>query len=1166
MRRFFLTACLISAGTAYSGLAAAQDAYCCNKTTGAFTAISEAQCLIKPNNVMMKDRRGEPAALEEICSNIATTNQQILEGLRNSRKQVQSQMSSLPPEALPGLQAAIADLNEQERILMNLGEVDPPASTNGGSTSQSSSSDGSVGSSGGSLGDEGADGSGGETPAPPDIPDLDALMENMPNVPPGVDFSNIPGMPDGFDMAGLMGGKSGTAPLPECCNIRTYTFIGAMEPDLCLAEGDDYLPDIKENLEATEVCRITQDGSGGGGSANQSVWNDDDHEENLGNAGMERWVNANRPRDFGIPFNVTKDLFAEATAEFETVFRDPDAHTGAYSVRLKNYNLLGIIPPEGHGAVMMVSGGRPPVAPAGVNTCKDNCVDSMSNPDDTETLRVDEVKSHVCGVYKGYIGPGDQLTVQVFKLREAIGTGPQPITRSSSIWRKFAFPLMAPKGELPKSGNFGASIQVQAAGGLMGGGWGNDPNTEVKVDSLHMCDPMGITAHHPKVVDLGGRAIDDDEEETKGVQTFVNLDNDDEDAFYDFEDENGVEGDDELVRIRLYLPEKSRGEAELKTSSGEGTKFALWNDEMKSEPFEEANEKPVDVKTLLSLTADGQIYRDIWIEALKPSELPADMAFEFIFYNQMENNRDFRDKIVVTALGIEEIEIKGDGNGFDLSNPDELDVDPHFAFDGGTPSNWRVFPGKKWDNGRPEGAPNDTVKVKVKLNVEPTRPIEFIFRAFDMDDPYSWDDEVDPLANSRDNRGRTPNYWGEFVGGENEHFPVEFESEEEEFEFRVTMQPGDNFRIVGGGDVMTLMNLHNDDGKIGDKYEQRNLYQQWIYDPDVMDAEDDPKKARIPEHDKYVSDMLTVWRRIWLEIDEMDNVKGNEVVAKVVGFSEGETLTTEHDDGTATTRVQQWLTINKNLYNELPETSKFGRADYVDNYRHGGIEIDGGRYGIAKSTANPSGYDRILVFQKADIPGFTRDQVMNKTITIRDDDMFWEGEPVPQIDRSRFEEVFKEAYIYPVPEPIYPIKKLPFRLHAITDDEAELHAQMDPTFDGKGFDNDPEFWIVYLINGFQGKLDEDGDSEGVALAGQADRGRGVNTGYGAFIYQESGRELANNFGNNPGWRVSDIVPHEVGHMFGGAHNQPGLMSDRTADKDQMFDPFTLDIVRGTEVP
>ncbi len=143
-----------------------------------------------------------------------------------------------------------------------------------------------------------------------------------------------------------------------------------------------------------------------------------------------------------------------------------------------------------------------------------------------------------------------------------------------------------------------------------------------------------------------------------------------------------------------------------------------------------------------------------------------------------------------------------------------------------------------------------------------------------------------------------------------------------------------------------------------------------------------------------------------------------------------------------------------------------------------------------------------------------------------------------------------------------------FRLHFKSDDHRYLHGVYGEGFDHKAADGDPAFWIVYLLNAFQGALGEDGDPE-PGLMGITDNdpatGRG---GYGAAIFQESGRETAKVYADRgfpTGWRMLDVAPHEIGHLFGGEHAGNGLMAFADV-KSADFAPITLDRIRSRDHP
>lgn len=960
-----------------------------------------------------------------------------------------------------------------------------------------------------------------------------------------------------------------------CCNTNSGDFSGPLSEAACLENGSAHVPDTPDNLADTQVCRA-QSGGGGGG-----VWSIEDYEDNIDNGGMENLRDQNRPDNFST-FAPAPELTAGKPVQFQVAFRDPDAHTGQYSLRLKNADILPQLPPEAAGPVAAIMGSANLMMPAGVMSCKEPCPSEQVDPnvgnsqaaavDIFGALDADDIKSHVCGAYKGYIGGQDGLniTTTVFQGADIIGQAEKTFIRNSADWIEFAIPIMTVPGKtLPSRGKVGMSARFQNRAGLMAGA-GSSPLSEAKVDSLHFCEPMGITAYHPEVIALNTDSkIQDDEEERLGVQTFVNLDNDDGDAYYDHEDDK-VDGDNELVRLKLFLPKDSHGQVRLNASRYDKKRYLLWADADKSELFEDVNDD-FDVATLLSdVSEDGEfMQRNIWVEALKPSDQARDVEFEFIYVNERAGNAEFTDKIAFTALSIEDIQFKGRGNS--VNDNDTLDPEPNFELDDGE-ENLRIFPGRRWAGSKPEDEPRNIVDVEVTLNVAPVRPVPFYFRSIDVDDPSAWDDEVDRLSDSKDNRGTEPNRWGGFTQTDKAHLELEFDAITKSFEFQTTMQPGDNFRIVGGGDIMTLMALENRDGDIPE-YDLTHLL--WIYDPDVMKAGDDPDKLRIPEHDNYVSDVLTVWRKLYIELDTMANVTNNERLdAQIVDIVSARDYETRDADGNITSSYpQQTVVLDVNLYDRLPTESQSGRAGYKNNFSPGVLAVNGINYTVTGSTAYSLGGDRITV---ALLPGKPRlvSADKGKSVSLADDDTLANGDPLPAMDMSLMKEAFEPAYVLPlwdstdVPNAT---KTIPFMLHLKSDQTSYLRTVIRKGFDGWVYHDEADFWLVYLLHAYQGKLDEDGDGEvGVSgLSGIADSTSCAgDNGFGAIIFYESGRETGRNYtsaGFGTGWQLKDAAVHEVAHLFSAVHEDGGVMGyDKT--KTESFEPITLDKIRSCQHP
>lgn len=982
----------------------------------------------------------------------------------------------------------------------------------------------------------------------------DAYGGQIPGFPGG-----IPGMPPG-GIPGMPGTSTPVNAEPEfeCCNISSGSFEGEMSEKACRQRGGNFIPDTPENLEQTNVCHAQSSGGGGGGA-----WHVEDFEDNIENGGLEDWADANRPRDF-TTYGVNRDIVPpDFPLDIQVAFRSGDAHTGSSSVRLKNLDILPQLPPEA-ALAKAYAGPNAFTLPAGIMTCKEPCptetgadLSTSAGLEVFNSLASSDVKSFVCGAYKGYISASDELVLAVSL--DSGGSGfsaglQKAFTRSSSDWVEFAIPLNAKPGTMiPETANVGINARIMERGSLVG--WGKSPFTEVWLDSFHFCDPMQLIAFAPEVMTGNTTTkIPDREEESKGVQTFVNLDNDDKDRAFDMDDTDGVKGDDELVRVRMELPMNSFGKVEF-GAQNVGQDIQLWDDANKTRKFEIFNKK-VEVEGLLRASEDGSKFiRDVWVEALTPSASPRDRMFSFKFWNRLNNEDLTEDKVAFTAIGIESL--KWEGNANSLTDRNELDEDPNW------PSNAdgkavRVFPGKRFHRDRPETEPRRQVWLNVTLNVDPPHPVTLFFRSFDVDDPTAENDEVDREDSATDNREKGEFAKGKFPDG-SEIFRFEMTGKEDRFEFEVPMQPGDNLKIVGSGDEDFLEELENDDTRLASF---GPVHTTKIVERNILDAEDSVGKARVRQHENYVTDTLVTWRKLYVEIDTMGAVQDNEVTARIMDFrSEG-----NMDPLVGSTPWQkQCLLLDVNLYEELPEKSKFGRSWYENNYVRGKLTWDGTDVIIVSHTNKSNGADdEVCVGYPAGWAGPAEADKL-KTVTLRDDDVKRNGEALDPPDVSEVETVFAPAYVYPVFEGIpNPRDTMPFLLHVESDELSYLSRLFLEGFDNAPYSRDPDFWMVYMLNAFQGKLDEDGDGadKGSALSGQSDND------YGVIIFQESGRETEAAYtGINAatGWRLRDVPPHEIGHLFGALHEDGGIMSydeQKTTD----FEPVTLDKIRSAEHP
>jgi len=389
---------------------------------------------------------------------------------------------------------------------------------------------------------------------------------------------------------------------------------------------------------------------------------------------------------------------------------------------------------------------------------------------------------------------------------------------------------------------------------------------------------VDLVAHKPKVIDPAESAISEEDEETKGVQTFVNLDNDDRDTLYDTATTDvEIADEDEMVKLKLRLKPKEldRGIVRLRAVRGAGD-IMVWREPNKRDPYM--------LGTGLRVPRDFQVQGDylettLYVEGITAHTQQRQTKLRMT-YDGAECGED---EVTITILGIDKIEWEGKNNS--LNHDNTLTDDPNHRGPGNAalnPTAVRVFPGARLVGGAIEARPRNKVDVKATLTVEPIEPVKIYFDSFDVDDPTSRFAPVDDETNERDNRGLPVSgaFEGE-VGGVREQ---EFDAKEETMEFKVTMQPGDNFRIVGNGDKDFLADLENKESTLGAAQDNKLR----IINKNIVGS---PQQKEIREATHYASKILTVWRFLHIEVDSMGTVEGNEVSGEIVRMDPADSST-----------------------------------------------------------------------------------------------------------------------------------------------------------------------------------------------------------------------------------------------------------------------------------
>ncbi len=372
-----------------------------------------------------------------------------------------------------------------------------------------------------------------------------------------------------------------------------------------------------------------------------------------------------------------------------------------------------------------------------------------------------------------------------------------------------------------------------------------------------------------------------------GAQTFVNLDNDDNDIYFDnakFEPTTGgvVGGDDELVRAELRLKPVDLPDKIVRLVATQGAAdIKVWTDESKSGADYLLN-------TDIILNLDGAyLKKDLWIEGVSAHSVQQGTKLKMTY-----KGMDCGTMASITVLGVENISWIGNGNS--VANSNNLDADPNYFPPNPIPATWpsavRVFPDARVPA---YTVPLNSVQLEVTLSVTPVEPVVMYVRSFDVDDPTNnsngglpgppdpnflqfLDPNDDPASPSgfysgtnnslsytihEDNRSSNPKA-GAFTGqiGNSASIPFTSASSTKKIDFpSISMHPGDSYRAVVNGDKDFLENLENLDNR--DEYK--------IVDKFALGLGTTPLEILLPL--KYASPVLTIWRFLHVEGDQMNN-------------------------------------------------------------------------------------------------------------------------------------------------------------------------------------------------------------------------------------------------------------------------------------------------------
>jgi hypothetical protein len=313
--------------------------------------------------------------------------------------------------------------------------------------------------------------------------------------------------------------------------------------------------------------------------------------------------------------------------------------------------------------------------------------------------------------------------------------------------------------------------------------------------------------------------------------------------------------------------------------------------------------------------------------------------------------------------------------------------------------------------------------------------------------------------------------------------------------------------------------------------------------------------------------MLTVWRRLHIEVDSMGNVSGNNVTGTFP----------------ANVRVSSGQrTLSVTTTNPL-EVNRFenGRMVIVSGSITRSLTVIDATPSVDANTANT-----VTVLNTLGTFNITG----GDTFTLYDDDDFNDddgttldgdngedvSEPITGISLltansdNPTDNILAPAYIRPVYDITDTQDNSSFTLNSTSlapADTRRLFVDQDLTTTN----TDAGFWTVYVLYAYQGPLDVDQDPMIVlrqsepGLFGIVDGIPNVlPEGSGALIFMElhNRREITGYPGPPSLQSVANTVGHEVGHLVGGEHFDGGIMTDASGTMTSaQFTDITLAKIR-----
>lgn len=368
----------------------------------------------------------------------------------------------------------------------------------------------------------------------------------------------------------------------------------------------------------------------------------------------------------------------------------------------------------------------------------------------------------------------------------------------------------------------------------------------------------------------------------------------------------------------------------------------------------------------------------------------------------------------------------------------------------------------------------DKVLVRAKISVKQAG-LKVHFKCFDVDDP-SLDAPYDTTAgpDGDDNRFFVMNQMSSpdaltILAADGEAYAT--------VQCRVLNVPGANFRVAAAASAFALKGLtvkHSDTGT----------------NAGLVTGNDE--QPALP--DVKLTPLLTVWRRLHVEVDSMGTVAGNTITGQIVGRNPGQ------ENNTSVVATDQVL------------------EDDADRFENGRLKDSANKeFVVLASTIDP-----LVLTVRNQLDGSSP---AVGAFTLVDDDKLKDGDDVPSplltVLVSKFRPAYIEVLLDKGGDPTSETTTAPFLLNLNNDSVEYLEsiATLSRTVQSTN-----EFWTTHCIGAFQPPRPNDSDPN-----------ISPTTGYGGISSRKTAFSFYETINEGSGYtqeQQATLLVHEIGHNFG----------------------------------